>query len=59
MKPILPVIVEDLIRKVTDENLHPEQRQHYVKTLEDIKDAADKAISKYNLDKTMNRKYKK
>ena len=47
MRPVLPVIIEDLIRKVTDAKLHHEQKQHYVKTLEDIKSEADKALKIY------------
>tara|TARA_Y100000389_G_scaffold54036_2_gene49919 strand:- start:4682 stop:4861 length:180 start_codon:yes stop_codon:yes gene_type:complete len=59
MEKILPVMVEDLIKKVTDQNLHTEQRQHYVSTLKNIRDAADEALTKYNIDKTMNRKFRK
>lgn len=51
MKPILPVMVEDLIKKVTDSSTHPERRQYYVKTLEDIRDAANEAIKKYEADR--------
>ena len=49
MATILPVIVEDLISKVTNEKLHYEQRQHYAKTLEDIRNEADTALKKYEL----------
>jgi hypothetical protein len=51
MKPMLPVMVEDLIKKATDSSTHPERRQHYVKTLKDIRDAADDAIKKYETDR--------
>lgn len=47
MKPVLPVIVEDLISNVTNSNLHPEQRQHYAKTLEDIVSESQKALKTY------------
>jgi hypothetical protein len=47
MKQPLPVIIEDLIIKVTNKNTHPEQRQHYVKTLDDIRKACNEAIRQY------------
>ena len=53
MKPMLPVMVEDLIKKVTDSSTHPERRQYYVKTLGDIRDAADEAIKKYETDRNV------
>lgn len=44
---MLPVIIEDLIKKVTDDKMHPEQRQHYAKTLRDIVAACNAALVKY------------
>lgn len=49
MKPVLPVIVEDLIKKVVDVKSHPETRQHYAKTLEDIVSESQKALKTYEL----------
>lgn len=49
---MLPVIIEDLIKKVTDSRLHPEQRQHYVTTLTTIRHACDKALREYEKQKT-------
>jgi hypothetical protein len=40
-------MLEDMIKKAVDESTHPETRQHYVKTLKDIRDAADEAIQTY------------
>ena len=47
MKPVLPVIIEELIDKVKSDKLHPEQKQYYVTTLENIRNEADKAIQQY------------
>jgi hypothetical protein len=47
MTKMIPVIVENLIEKVTDSKTHPETRQHYYKTLVDIREEADKAIKTY------------
>lgn len=55
MKPALPVIVEDLISKVTNEKAHPEQRQHYAKTLEDIVAESQKALKKYEMHRNFRR----
>lgn len=49
MSTFLPVIVEDLISKVTNDKLHYEQRQHYAQTLENIKNEAEKALKTYEL----------
>lgn len=51
MKPVLPVMIEDLIDKVKSDALHPEQKQHYVTTLENIRNEADKAIQYYEKQK--------
>jgi superoxide dismutase len=55
MKPALPVIVEDLISKVTNSKMHPEQRQHYAKTLEDIVAEAQKALKTYEMHRNFRR----
>lgn len=47
MRQPLPVIIEDLIDKATNRSVHPEQRQHYVKTLDDIRQACNEAIRQY------------
>jgi len=57
MDTFLPVIVEDLISKVTSDNIHPNQKQHYAKTLEDIVKASQKALNTYETQR--NNKYGK
>lgn len=47
MKQPLPVIIENLIDNATNKSMHPEQRQHYVKTLDDIRKACSEAIRQY------------
>ena len=47
MKQPLPVIIEDMIDKATNKSVHPEQRQHYVKTLSDISKACENAVQQY------------
>lgn len=54
MKPMLPVIIENLIDSVRSDSLHPEQKQHYVNTLQNIRDEADKAIKAYDLQRKSN-----
>jgi hypothetical protein len=49
----LPVIIEQLISKVTDSKTHPETRQHYATTLQKIVDESQKALKKYDQDKMM------
>lgn len=55
MKTALPVIVEDLISKVTNSNVHPEQRQYYAKTLEDIVSEAQRALKTYEMHRNFRR----
>ena len=55
MNVILPVIVEELINKVSNSKLHPEQRQHWANTLYAIKEAAEKALAKYENDRKFRR----
>lgn len=56
MQRPIPVIVEDLINKVISQAIHYEQKQHYVRTLEDIRDEADKAIKIYEKQRNSFRK---
>lgn len=50
---VLPVIIEQLIHKVSDSKSHPETRQHYATTLRNIVDEGQKALKKYDQDKMM------
>lgn len=50
----LPVVIADMIDKVSNQNIHPEQRQHYARTLEVIIEQAQKALKVYE----MHRKHK-
>lgn len=50
---MIPVIIEDLINKVTDSKIHPEKRQHYAVTLKNIISQCEKALVKYDNDKLM------
>ena len=47
MKPVLPVILEQYIAKVTDSKTHPNNRQHYAATLSNIIDEAQEALKIY------------
>lgn len=47
---MLPVIIQDLILKVTDKNLHPEKRQHFADTLRKIVKEGEKALDKFDYD---------
>lgn len=47
---MLPVIIEDLIKKVTDQSTHPEKRQHFATTLRKIVDEASKALNQFDKD---------
>ena len=48
---MIPVIIEDLIQKITDKSIHPEKKQHYAGTLYKIREEVDKAIKKYELER--------
>lgn len=48
---MIPVIIEDLIEKVTNKNLRGDQKQHYANTLYKIREEIDKAIKKYELER--------
>lgn len=56
---MIPVIIEDLIAKVLDSTKHPEHRQHYVSTLENIVKASNAAIKKFDEDKHFSNTRKK
>ena len=47
----LPVIIEDLIRKVLDKTSHPEQKQFYAASLSNIVKEAQKALDKFYSEK--------
>lgn len=47
---MIPVIIQDLIDKVTDKGLHPEKRQHYADTLKRIVESANKALNQFDKD---------
>jgi hypothetical protein len=49
---MLPVIIEDLIRKLTDTSVHKEQRQFYYSTLVMIRKQIDRAIAIYEKEVT-------
>jgi len=40
----LPVLIEDMIKKVTDPNASYTQKQHYIETLRRISEETNKAI---------------
>lgn len=48
---MIPVIIEDYIRKLTDKKTHIDQRQFYYTSLMNIKDQVDKAIKDYEREK--------
>lgn len=48
---MIPVIVEDLIKKITDKNLHSDHKQHYAGTLYNIRDQVDIALKNYETER--------
>lgn len=44
----LPVLIEDLIKKVTDKKKSVEERQHYATSLRHISDAIGSALSQFD-----------
>lgn len=48
---MIPVIIEDLINKITDKNLHPNQKQHYAGTLYNIREQVEKALKQYEMER--------
>lgn len=48
---MIPVIIEDLIGKVTDKNLHSDKKQHYANTLYDIREQVDRALKQYETER--------
>jgi hypothetical protein len=54
---MLPVVIEDIITKVTDKTKHVETRQHYAATLRNIIEKSQNALDEYEREKMV--KYKK
>lgn len=54
---MLPVIIEDLIARVSNKKVHPEKRQFEAVTLRKIKEACEKALDAY--DKEYSKEYNK
>ncbi len=50
---MLPAIIEDLIKNVTDKTRHVEKRQFYYLTLLNIQKSIGEAISKYETEKNI------
>lgn len=48
---MLPIIIEDMIKNLTNTQIHVDKRQFYYTTLLNIKGAVDKAIVKYENEK--------
>jgi hypothetical protein len=48
---MIPILIEDLIKKLTDKNHHIEKRQFYYISLINIKNAIEKAIQDYEKEK--------
>ncbi len=48
---MLPAIIEDYIKNLTNKNTHVEKRQFYYMTLLKIRDEANNAIQKYEKEK--------
>lgn len=48
---MIPVIIEDLIKKVTDKNIHPDHKQHYAGTLYNIREQVEAALKKYETER--------
>lgn len=48
MKENIPVNIEDMIRKLLDNNNPIHIRDNYMRTLQDIKEVCEEALSTYN-----------
>jgi len=48
---MLPVIIEDYIKNLTNKAVHIERRQFYYTSLVKIKEAVEKAIRDYEIEK--------
>jgi len=48
---MLPVIIEDYIKKLNDKSTHIERRQFYYDSLMKIKNAVEKALKDYEREK--------
>lgn len=44
---MIPVIIEDYIKKLLDGSTHPERRQFYFDTLKRVRDSINNALSTY------------
>lgn len=44
---MIPVIIEDYIKKLLDKATHPERRQFYFDTLKKIRDSINVALNAY------------
>lgn len=45
---VLPVLIEDLIKKVTNSKVSVEERQHYASTLRNIQSAIGSALTQFD-----------
>lgn len=45
---MIPVLIEDLVKKVTDKSQHVEKRQHYAQTLRIIYNVVGKALEQFD-----------
>lgn len=57
-KIMLPVVIEQMIEKLTDSKVHPEMRQHYANTIKNIIDASTSALHKWEADYALKKKVK-
>lgn len=55
---MLPVVIEQMIEKLTDSKVHPEMRQHYANTIKNIIDASTSALHKWEADYALKKKVK-
>jgi len=44
---MIPVIIEDYVKKLLDKSTHPERRQFYFDTLKKIRDSINASLSEY------------
>jgi hypothetical protein len=44
---MIPVLIEDYIKRLSDKTTHPERRQFYYDSLAKIRDAINIALSQY------------
>lgn len=48
---MLPVIIEDYIKNLTNKGVHPDRRQFYYTSLLNIKEAVERALRDYDMEK--------